>query len=67
MSQLNTPAYDVKALRDAHSSFARLYNDYAWQIHAQWHIFDKNQRAKFFLEHLKDKLAWGPAADDSRI
>lgn len=41
-------------LEDAHSEFARLYNTYNWQIRAIWHKFDRNERARLFLDYFNN-------------
>ncbi|KAL7914656.1 hypothetical protein GGI35DRAFT_488720 [Trichoderma velutinum] len=55
MPQPHIHEFDGKLLQEVHSEFVRLYNEYSWQISAVWHIFDRNERARLFLDHCKGR------------
>ncbi|KAF3076954.1 hypothetical protein CFAM422_000691 [Trichoderma lentiforme] len=54
MSVPHQTIMNCEFIEDAHSEFARLYNEYNWQIRAGWHKFDRNERARLFLDYFND-------------
>ncbi|KAL7797715.1 hypothetical protein V8C43DRAFT_303487 [Trichoderma afarasin] len=54
MSVPHQTIMNCEFIEHAHSEFARLYNEYNWQIRAGWHKFDRNERARLFLDYFND-------------
>ncbi|PKK42786.1 hypothetical protein CI102_12255 [Trichoderma harzianum] len=54
MSVPHQTVMNCEFLEDAHSEFARLYNDYNWQIRAIWHKLDRNERERLFLDYFNE-------------
>lgn len=53
-------------IREAHSEFVRLYNEYGCQIRDIWHKLDKNERARLFLDHLRSRPLYLSGGNDTQ-